>query len=467
MQHNGLRYTPGIRLFGLFVLVLTAAPRMNLKFGSLPIYAIDVLMFFLLLTCMLRPRPYAKPPFSGTISIIFFLALSSELLGVIKFGTVPESIYMTTRSILAFSAFYVTIWFVRTTKDLQVVLVAATLGLVFSSLLMILSSLPMTRAEITDLVFAKRFLEPAATELGAELLDSREGGIRGRTLVGVSIIGATFVNICWPLAAMLLRWPWPVGPLRVIAMLGCLIAPMAVLMSYSRGPIIGTSLILLAALFFGMRHVRRQIVFPILVVTFAVTSIGIGSQMFFFERLTKRTAAMLESPTEDRQESERILAYVEPFQHIVENPEFVFVGEGITVRYASSIQFAAQTGKATHAVFAIAYYSYGLLASVLYLFLLFQALLFSARIALQRRNSIAGVIAQPLFLSVVALIPWAAFGHAIVSTPRGSMIFFLVLGLVAAMAHLRAPQPVRAREDRMHFNRRRLLNAPSRDPALG
>jgi hypothetical protein len=440
--------TPGSRLFAVFVFVLVTIPRAGIKFGPVPLYLIDILVVFLLVAASRLPPMSSRRRFSRTVILIFVLAMASETVGMVRFGTIEESVYIILRTTLAFSVFFVAGQIVRTIEDIRLILQAVVLGMLITASLMILTSLPMTRTLVTDLVFSIRFLEPAANEVLDIFGEAGESGVRGRTLVGVSIIGATFINVCWPLAALLLRWPWPVGIWRNMALAACLLAPMGVLMSYSRGPILGSALIVVVALLLGLHRMRRGILFPIAVAAALILTIGVGSQLFYFDRLTNRVEAMFEAPTEDERESERILAYVEPLEHVADHPGFFIVGEGITVSYAIGLRPPAMAGKATHAVFAIAYYSYGLVASILYILLILRALLFAGLLAVSKQRTVENLLAQPLFLAIVALLPWAAFGHAAVSTPHGAMLFFLLIGLLSALAHFRAP--VRRRKPVSH-----------------
>jgi O-antigen ligase len=320
--------------------------------------------------------------------------------------------------------------------------------------MMIPTSLPMTRAFATDVFLSNSFLEPAADSVSQQYADAGEGGVRGRTLVGVSILGASFINACWPLAALLVRWPGSIGIWRALALAACVLAPMGVLMSYSRGPILGSVLIILAAFFIGLRYIRRGIIFPVAVGVLVVLFVGVGSQIFFFDRLTNRTAAMFEEPLENERETERVLAYVEPFEHVAENPRFLFFGEGIATRYSGSNRRAEQEGKATHAVFAMAYYAYGMLAAFLYMSLLFRALFHVGQKAIFEQRTLPGFLSQPLLLCLIALLPWVAFGHAAVSTPRGAMLFFLIFGLVTSLAHFQKPRRSRGRHPTMRNSQR-------------
>ncbi|MBY6069560.1 hypothetical protein KUW17_22680 [Leisingera aquaemixtae] len=447
--------TPGIKLFAVFVFVLVAVPKANLKIGPLPVYLTDVLIFLLLCSVQkLPPLPRRRRLYSGTVSTLLIIALASEVAGMIRFGTLLDSAYMMGRTALAFSVFFLAAAYVRTRGDIELLLKAIAAGVIVTASLMILSSLPATRGMVSDLVFSHRFLEPASDRLQLRLDGAPERGIRGRTLVGVSILGATFINICWPFAALLLRWPWMIGKWRRIAFAACLLAPMGVLMSYSRGPLMASALVVIAVFFLGLRQMKRGILLPVAIGASIVFFIGIGSQVFYFERLERSFGTMLESPYENTRESERSLAYSEPFTHAVQNPGFLLAGEGVAVRYTASGIRAEQHGQATHAVFAMAYYSYGLIAALLYISLIARALFHVGTIALQRRRTLDKLLAQPLFLSLVAIVPWAMFGHAAVSTPRGAMLLFLIIGLVSATSLFRVPARRRPSRRQTHGHRR-------------
>ncbi|MBI6630255.1 O-antigen ligase family protein [Pontibaca salina] len=383
-------------------------------------------------------RSRSKAKFATSVGFLLVLALASEIAGMLSFGIYKETVYIGVRTCLAFSVFFLVGSYVRTLRDVEIVLRSVVLGLVLTSTLMVLSSLPMTRLVVADLVFSNQFLEPAATQLEGFFTET-ESGIRGRTLVGVSIIGASFINACWPLAALFLRWPHNIGRWwRWLALAACMLAPMGVLMSYSRGPVLGAILIVIAALVLGLRRVQHGILMPVAIGVAIVLAIGTTSQIFFFDRLTSRTAAIFDSPLADERESERLLAYVEPFKHLSEKPRFLLLGEGVAVRYSEATVIPEQAGKATHSAFAIAYYAYGMVAAVGFVALFLQALNSVAGQLSIRRRSPWDILVAPLFLSIVALFPWLALGHAAISTPRGSMLFFFIVGLVSTLAHMRA-----------------------------
>jgi len=429
--------SPSILLFCLFVFLLVTAPRAGIKVGPIPLYVIDLVIISLLAKTSTFQKLFRdRPIFSVSIFIWFGFVISSELTGMFIFENHIETVYMIGRIILSLSIFFIAFNAINEIRDLEFVLIAVSVGLIISSVLMIMSSLPFTRSLVLNLVFSNSFLEPAAAQ-SSRFLTEGDTGIRGRTLVGVSIIAASFINICWPLAALLWRWPWNTGAWKYVGLMACVLAPMAVLMSYSRGPIVGTILMVVVTLTIGLRRVKTGVLFPVIAGFVVVLFVGASSQLFFFDRLTNRTEAMFDAPFEDKRESERTLAYFEPWHHMLENPRFILLGEGISVRFSSSARvMPEQAGQATHAAFAMGYYAYGLTASILFLSMFVRGGLHVQQMKDQFRNSAAALLAPALILSMVGMAPWLVFGHAAISTPRGIMLFFLILGLIASLAKL-------------------------------
>ncbi|MEL7113682.1 MAG: hypothetical protein AAGK93_12235, partial [Pseudomonadota bacterium] len=136
--------TPGIGIFALFVFVLLTVPRLNVKVGPAPLYFIDLLIICLLFLALNKPAmPGGKRKFSGLISAILMFVIVSEIFGMLRFGTLIDSVYITGRTLLAFSVFIIAGQFVRTVHDFELVLRAAALGVLVTATLMILMSLPM------------------------------------------------------------------------------------------------------------------------------------------------------------------------------------------------------------------------------------------------------------------------------------------------------------------------------------
>lgn len=421
----------------MFVFVLTAVPKINIRVGPVPFYLIDLLIVLVVFYASKRPGFGAnKRPFQWIVITLFIFAMIGEFVGFIYTGSIFEHAYMSARLTLAFLVFYAAGQLVRTPDDLELVIKAATLGVIVTALMMILTSLPQTRDIIARIVLNNTFLDPAGKQVAASYLRADDSGVRGRTLVGVSILGASFINMTWPLAALLYSWPGPIGRWRTIAMVACFLAPMGVLMSYSRGPILGTILIILFTAFFGLKGIKKGIMLPVGFGIILVLIVGVNSELFFFDRLTNRTAAVLDNPLADERESERLLAYVEPFEHLIENPAFLVSGQGVGIFKVRGV-VPEVADKASHALFAISYYSNGMIAAILYMFLLFSAFYYALQHVRSRRLSTddgTGLGLSHAYLAMtLGLAPWALFGHAMVSQPRGAMMFFFVLGLLTTL----------------------------------
>jgi hypothetical protein len=433
--------TKGVFLFALLVFMLLAIPKANVKLGPVPIYLIDCLIL-----CLTAIAPRRAPQsdrknvrFSRLLGIILALALASEVVGMITFGFIFEPIYQSIRTIMSFLLFHLTVRFIQTPSDLRLVLQASAFALLFTSLLMILTSIPLTRSFAINTFMSHDFLEPASSQVVDRFESTEARGVRGQTLVGISILSAAFINFCWPLASLLLRWPEEIGFMRRVVLIACLVAPFGAVMSYSRGAIAGSILMILCVLLINFNHVRRGILFPAAVFGVVVMLVGVGSSIFFFDRLVTRTAATFEAPLSDERESERILSYTEPFAHVFERPYFFFLGEGVTIRYQKSTTSVVpqQATKATHSVFSVAYYSYGMIAAVLYITLIYQMLIYTAAMSQSGKATISRALGQTLFLVVVGAIPWFASAHGAVSGSRGAMLLFFMAGLVASLDHFK------------------------------
>jgi hypothetical protein len=432
------KYSQGAIAIAVFVFILTAVPKLNIRVGPVPLYFIDLIIILVVYYACQRPSfgPNGRP-FQGIILALFAFTMIGEFVGFIYTGSIFEHVYQATRMTLAFLVFYATGQLVRTPQDLELVIKAAALGVIVTALMMILTSLPQTRGFIARFVLDNTFLDPAGEQIAGYQLAAGDTGVRGHTLVGVSILGASFINMAWPLAALLYSWPYPIGRWRTVAMVACFLAPMGVLMSYSRGPILGTILIILFVSFLGLSRIKKGIMLPVGFGVLLVLMVGVNSELFFFDRLTNRTAAVFENPLEDERESERLLSYVEPFEHLVEHPRFLVAGQGVAINRSNTV-VPEVAGKANHALFAISYYANGMVAALLHMFLLASAFFYALQHVQARRSGIGQYFSHALLACVIGVAPWAIFGHAMVSQPRGAMMFYFIFGLLTCLRHFPA-----------------------------
>jgi len=429
-----------LKLLCLTVFILAGMPKLNVKFGPLPLYAIDFMLFMVFIYAMRIPKAYqGRTPLSGFVITIMFFAVLGELAALFRFGQPLQPTYLIVRELLACSLFFSASRIIQTSEDIQAVLKAAVLGVLITALMMIMSSLPPTRG-ITNFFFAFSFFEPASNEVlrGFALI---EHAMRGRSLVGVSILSGAFLNAFWPLVGLLYRWPGIGLNWKYLALAGTLLAPFGIVMGYSRGALIGLAFVVLGLLFFGSGPSRRGVIVAFLFALTVFNAVGWDSDFFFFDRIENRVTAMVEDPYSDPRETERLYAYTEPFEHVLQNPRFLLIGEGVSPRRIEGA-FLERSGKSYHALFAAAYYAYGMLASFIYMFMVVAAFVFLWRQIrrLHGSNSMAEVYAQALFASLLGLVPWLLFGHAVVTVTHGMTLMFLFLGFVASLNNFQAKE---------------------------
>lgn len=438
------------------VLVLTAAPRMGVRVGPVPVYVIDgLLLLTFLASLQIRSGVAPRKPFTGIILFLLPLIVISEFYGIVTSGNALEPVYEMVRMLIAISLFFSVSRIVQTEEDVLLVAKAMLIGAIVTATLMIFTSLPFTRGIVTSSVFSWRFFEPAA-EGAVRMYSDTSDPMRGRSLVGVSILSGAFLNVCWPMAAMLYRWHGKVSiAWRKAALVSMSLVPVGIVMSYSRGAVLGLLMVITGALFIGAKQARRGIFVGAMAALVLFSAVGWDSEIFFFERLENRTQAMLENPYEDERETARLFAYIHPFFHAAEHPEFFVFGRGQTYY---------DYGIADHAVFAKAYVAYGLIAAFLYPLLVFRVfmLLWGRARRPFRPDPFVQQFAQALLISMLGMLPWILFGHAAVSAPRGAMLLFLVVGLAASLKNFEHTALMNAETSQLSTDQPRKLEPMAR-----
>ena len=428
--------------------ILTAVPRLNISLGPVPIYIVDICLFgAICFGGLRRPRIYGQVPLGGLLSTILAFALISEFLSAAFAGSYIEAIYMSSRTCLAIGLFFLVSSSVRNEDDLQYLLKPCVLGLIITTFLMTMTSLPGTRSMVAW-IFKYDFLTPAGENFFFKS-GHLEHGTRGQSLVGYNIISGWFVCLTWPLAIALYRSPLTSGHWRAIALGVSILAPFGVLFAYSRGALLGMLLLIFGLFLLGERHLKGQIAIAVIVVTGIIGIIGWNSKFFYFERIERRTLATIENPLGNEQEKERFASYIDPFIVVSENPARLFTGEGLaTGRRArrsaigrGDFSFFSRHGRniADHSVFSQATMTYGMIAACCYLLLWVNALRNAyreARFSL-KRNGLSRYFPQLVFPTIIGLSAWVAFDKGIIVQPRGAMMFFFVIGMVEVCRNLR------------------------------
>jgi len=425
------------------VFMLTAFPRMHLPFGPAPLYIIDFFLagaFYFAL--QRKPVHGGREPFVFLVAAIAFFAFISEFRGALYYGIYLEGIYMYGRTFLAISLFFSASRLITSEEDLVQVLRFATVGVLVSAVAMVMTSLPMTRGFIVP-IMSLPFMDPAAFGIERNL-GTAEGAVRGRSFIGYNILTGAFINTLWPLALLFYQWPSTRGIWKKLALAAVLAAPFGVVMSYSRGAISGMIAVFCGVLFYGAGRVRQGILAAAVLLVFVISLVGWDSEYFFFQRIENRLRATIENPHENERETERLYAYSEPFEVVGEHTEFLVAGTGLGSNragqrgYLDKPPLLPSRNLADHAVFAKATYTYGLLAAFCYVLLMGFGFLYAFQ-QIQRGRRYGGLtkhLPRMLFAGMFGMLSWFLLGHAAVSQPRGAMLFFLVLGLLAAHKNL-------------------------------
>ena len=443
-----------LKLLTIATFILVAMPQANFPYGPAPIYAIDLLLIGACYYGGLRRfKKFGRIPHSGFVICILTFALLSEFLSMFFLGSYIESIYMTGRLCVSVSVFFLVNNLIRSEADLLPIIKAAVAGMLVTAFLMAMTSLPGTR-NLVAWVFGIELLTPSGDRF-FKANETISRGIRGQSLVGYNIISAWFVALIWPLAIALYKHPQTIGLWRRIAQIACFLGPFGVIFSYSRGAILGLLLIITALLIFGEGRLKTQISIAIIFVVTIITFFGWDSDLFYFERIERRTRATIENPFASEMESERFYSYIDPFIIVSDNPMVTLWGEGLTVerlreragRNIETIISKKNRNVADHSVFSKATLSYGMLAAFCYLGLWASSTLRAyaeARIS-TKNQGLERYFPQLVFASVFGLSAWIAFDKGIIIQPRGAMMFFLITGLVGVCQNLRINRQARNR----------------------
>lgn len=433
-----------LKWLGAVLLLLFVAPRMSVRLGPIPVYFIDGLIAVAWMHALKLPKPKYTSPMTKWVLIIIVVATLSEIHGIFYIHDVLRPVYVMIRTALAISLFFMIPRVVRSRESVLFLFKCICVGLAFNAGMMLMSSMPPTRG-LARLIFDLPFVEPVSSESIEARFSDTGTAVRGRSLIGVSILTGAFLNIAWPIALFLKDKTQVVlsGKWGMLILAGCVLAPLGILASYSRGAILAWCVVVCGAVFFtNSKALKRGVIVGVISLVSIVGFIGTDSELFFFDRLEKRAEAMMHEPMKDERETDRLYAYLDPFLYVVDFPICVLVGTGNARDSMDNVPFhPIFLHGADHAVVAQATYSYGLLSAVCYFALLMMALWHT--FSYVRETSFTGKYAQTLFLCLLGVGPWFMLGHAVVSQPRGAMVFFMVLGFVSVLTSSKPVTKVR------------------------
>jgi hypothetical protein len=431
-----------MKWFLLFVFFFFAAPKTFIRIGPIPLYILDFFIYMVWYHSRSLPNPKRSLGLGVFVTSILVIAVVSELFFAIRTFDFVNPIYLAIRTILAVSLFYSVPKILVSDFEWRKMLVPMFWGTGITAIFLILSSIPFTRFLVNP-IFAISIFDPASEEI-IRLFDKTETAARGRSLVGVSIISGAFINASWPLILGLNLPGFRLGK-RVKQLLPyfIILIPFGVFMTYSRGAILGSILVIFIVQLYNSGRYRNQIIAALVVGGIIVNFVGVDSKVFYTERIENRTNAALSANLEstDDRESERILSYVEPFQHVIENPEYLLIGEGTSAlkggRWNPLGLFLGGGGsRADHSVFGKSYYAYGLLAAFLYVGLFLSAIFKTYQNCSKRNNPNSYQKSRLILAALAGISTWFMFDHGIISAPRGAAMLFFIMGIAESQRNL-------------------------------
>jgi len=432
------------RLIGLTVFVLIAAPKTRIVVSSAPLYLLDGLIAVLLVSAYKRPDINWKMlhPIPKLVVIYIVFVLLGELHGLFEYMTPAKSIYLMARFSLAASLVYILPKLVTTYDDLIPVIKGVIVGILITSAIVMMYSISLTRPLVTSTIFSINILEPASHSVIREAMTFglRDVAMRGRSLIGTSTLTTGFIGAMWPLVLLANKFPHFNQRWKRMALLAAFASPIALLMTYGRIAWLTVAAVGIMMSFFNFGGGRRVFAIMAICCLLIIHTYGVHSNLFQINRIMDIRSERFEISA-----SERIQSYFEPFQHLAENPSWLFIGGGeiankLIIRGHDVIMLYDRSFLSTHSAFSMAYYNYGLLAAMCMVLLMLSGF----RLTIQkvkligRRKKEYVWIWQILLMALCGLTPWWLGGHAVVSAPRGAILFFFLLGLLLAFDRLQS-----------------------------
>lgn len=410
-------------ILNITLVVIFTFPKLNFNIAGIPFYIVDLLIlinwFFLQTNTFNRIE---KSVAFIIVPMIFFVVIS-EFFAYFILDYSIEPFYTLIRTLIIYSLLFLLYRRISNRDDFYRSFLWVVRFSVITVLLVTLSSLPATRDIITKNVFEISFLDPAKGFLDKwDRHGDVEDLIRGRSLIGVSIISGYYLTFIYAICLLLLKLSKRAFDKISLNIIRFLII-FGVLFTNSRGPIITLSVLLIIEFIYLNVINKVTALIQLLLLLFVLSSFYSSDDInYFFNRSIVGFAKL--SNTEEGlgdSENERLYAYIEPFEVIQRNSFLVFFGLGVSDRNIIDYQ---GRNLSDHAVFASAIYSYGLIFALLFFVLLF---VLSLRIFI----SYSGFQVNLLQIFIVIFI-WQLLGHAIISETRGLTILVVSIFLISS-----------------------------------
>ncbi len=391
----------------VFIVLLFALPKLNLKIGPLPIYIIDLVVIYIWYKH--RNRGFIKLKW---ISIgLLSLFILHQLVFLFFTGDLSNVIYISIRHglpLLSIPLMPYVLINLRSDRSQKTLIIAA----IFTSLTSVFSSIPATRGIVKSLI-SYPFLYPSI-EKQFEKKGVVEEAIRSLSIIGVSNVTGVLILMSIGILLYLNHYNSPIKYLNII--IPVLLA--GAITTYSRTVTI--SLLIMLLVYFmkysGNRLLKTLLVSGLFVISLLWNQLVEKSDIFNFKRLeTAFFQADDESDNYTHGKNERFESYTKPFQTLTNKPIFLFIGETMnTTKSKESIPFVnLKFNPPDHSLFGRAFYMNGFFVALLYLLILIFLII----------KSFSDL---KIGLVIIPVIVWSFFAHGMISSPNGAYMFFLI-----------------------------------------
>jgi hypothetical protein len=284
----------------------------------------------------------------------------------------------------------------------------------------------------------------------------------GEAAKGDSLAGGANLTGCW----MITMLPFIIGVVRN-ARLGFIsklfmqsvigVSIFALLFTYSRSTYMALGLLFLGYMLYDRKALSKRFIPVIGLAVVVITLVGFQSALFKFEFIIDK----FDLTNEQYQGTNmaRVYAYTRPFQLLLNDPSFIFRGQGRAFKDLREddpdADFLKLTQGEMHSVFSASIFWRGLVAMIALFYLYYLLLRTSHRSmkqAVVNRHPDAWMPTAALISLISLLVPWL-FTHYLVSKASGHMfLFFLFAIVVACLDHVKEP----VSEDTKGLNAHRL-----------
>lgn len=432
-------------LMFLYGFVACGIPLSRVELGPLPVYFIDIIAFLVLF--MGRGHiavMYRRHRRISVIIMTFIIALLPTYFSELARMSPLEPTYLLVRTVLHILAVWSISGFLRTELNLKKFLLGLACGVLFTSTIATLNSLPITGPLVRAHIFTISWLKPqraGSYEISAETrikLDDAKAE-RGDSLLGKSnVTGFVLISVL----------PFLIGAIRnikysatskLIFNAAIILSFFALLFTYSRLAYLAIALLLYGYLLFERQVFSKRFLPLIIFASIIIGAVGVQSTVFKFSFIADKFDLTNEQYTYTNQA--RVLAYTYPFELIYNDPSYVIRGAGRSFKKlrekdssAEILKLDGSLSAAMHSVFAASIFYRGAIAMIAFFYLYYVLMKTSYKATKQskRENSPAQWMIIASTISLMSIAPPWAFDHYIVTKMNSHMHLFLIFALAMA-----------------------------------